>query len=347
MFRLIDAARREVGMFLEEIGLGPAETPYRIVAELEAARLRAYRQGRADGRPALLIVAAPFKRPYIWDLAPSVSVIRRCLAHDVPVYLLEWRLAGAEQDDLGLADYADQIIAVASEAIRADSGCAALVIAGHSLGGTFAAIFAGLHPECVRGLLLIDAPIDFGEGGGPIARMMAAMPHARSLRLLFGSPVPGSAINLLCASAMPAIFLWQPVADLVASLPDDVAAAIHMRVVRWMMDEFPLPGRLFEEILEHLYRDNRFVRGSLEVSGRSVGVEGLRCPVLAVVNPAGGVVPPASVLAAVDMGKQPSSRILTYQAVCGPALQHVGPLVAPGAHERLWPEIIGWIEERG
>lgn len=120
-------------------------------------------------------------------------------------------------------------------------------------------------PECVRGLLLIDAPIDFGEGGGSIARMMAAMPHARSLRLLFGSPVPGSAINLLCASAMPAIFLWQPVADLVA----------------------------------------------------------------------------------VDMGKQPSSRILTYQAVCGPALQHVGPLVAPGAHERLWPEIIGWIEERG
>lgn len=345
MFQLIDAVRRETGRVLDDIGLGSDQAPYRIVAEIDGARLRAYHRKRGGGRPALLIVTAPFKRPYIWDLAPGVSVVRRCLSRDVPVYLLEWTPPGAGRDELGLADYANRLIAAAIEAIEEDSGGAAVIAAGHSIGGTFAAIFASLRPERVRGLLLIDAPIDFGEAGGPIARMVAVTPPlAQWLRLIFGSPMPGSAINLLCAATVPAIFLGQPTADLVGSLADAPAMMVHMRVGRWMLDEFPLPGRLFEELIEQLYRRNRFVCGSLDIGGRIAGLDRVRCPVMAVVNPAGGVVPPDSVRAAVAMSKSPLSRILAYQASCGPALQHLGPLVAPSAHLRLWPDLLGWIE---
>ena len=41
-------------------------------------RLRLYEQP-ASGGPALLIVPAPIKRGYIWDLLPNVSVVRRYL----------------------------------------------------------------------------------------------------------------------------------------------------------------------------------------------------------------------------------------------------------------------------
>jgi polyhydroxyalkanoate synthase len=37
----------------------------------------------------VLIVAAPIKRPYIWDLTPAVSAIRYCLGAGLRVYLLE------------------------------------------------------------------------------------------------------------------------------------------------------------------------------------------------------------------------------------------------------------------
>ncbi len=37
--------------------------------------------GRQDGSRCLLVVAAPIKRPYIWDLAPSASPIRYHLSH--------------------------------------------------------------------------------------------------------------------------------------------------------------------------------------------------------------------------------------------------------------------------
>jgi polyhydroxyalkanoate synthase subunit PhaC len=344
MFRLIDAARRQAGMLLDGIGFGMAEAPYRIAADLEGARVRAYQAGCAPDRPVLLIISAPFKQPYIWDLAPPVSVIRRCRSCDVQVYLLEWTIPGPEQDHLGLADYADRLVAAACEVIEAESGRTAIIVAGHSLSGTFAAIFASLHPERVCGLVLIDAPIDFGDEGGAIARLVATSPHARMLRLMVGSPVPGSAIGLLSAAALPAIFLWQPATDLIASCVDAQATEIHIRVVRWTLDEFPVPGQLFEDVFERLYRENRFLRGSLVVGRRRAGVERLRCPVLAVINPAGGVVPPASVQAAMHGTRE--SCVLTYEGARGASLQHVGPLVAPRAHERLWPTIIAWLAPR-
>jgi len=88
MLGLIDTLRHIQGDGLGWLGLGPTECRYRIVATRARWRLRAY-LGATEG-PPLLIVAAPIKRPYIWDLTASVSVVRHCLRSRLPVYLLEW-----------------------------------------------------------------------------------------------------------------------------------------------------------------------------------------------------------------------------------------------------------------
>jgi len=103
-----------------------------------------------------------------------------------------------------------------------------------------------------------------------------------------------------------------------------------------------MPGQLFEDVLERLYRD-RLATGTLEVGGQRVGLDRLRSPVLAVINPFGRVVPPASILG--GLAAAPSDvprRVLQYGGDRGPALQHLGPLVGPTAHARLWPEILDW-----
>ena len=66
-----DEVRRQIGRALGAVGLGAHETPYRIVAELPAARLRAYQEAESSEGPVVLIMPAPFKRAYIWDLAPG------------------------------------------------------------------------------------------------------------------------------------------------------------------------------------------------------------------------------------------------------------------------------------
>src|SRR5688572_12901453 len=137
MFGMMDEARRQAGLWLDVAGLGKDELPFRIAAVMRGARLRAYQEPAGRGSP-LLIVTAPFKRPYIWDLMPQISVIRRCIAHGLRVYLVEWTPPTVEDDDLGLDDFALGVIGEATEVIEAETGQARTTIAGHSLGGTFA-----------------------------------------------------------------------------------------------------------------------------------------------------------------------------------------------------------------
>jgi polyhydroxyalkanoate synthase len=142
-----DAARRQIGNILAASGFGAEETPNRVLLDLPGCRLRAYSHDKGNTGPVLLIIAAPFKRAYIWDLAPEVSVIRHCLREGIRVYLLEWLLPTPTDDHFGLAEYASSWPAAAIQAIEAEAGSSAPILAGHSLGGTFAAICATLFPE--------------------------------------------------------------------------------------------------------------------------------------------------------------------------------------------------------
>ena len=73
LFTALDTFRRAQGEGLGMLGFGPAEHTYRVVASSPLWQLRHY-AGPAAG-PTVLIVAAPIKRPYIWDPAPSLSAI--------------------------------------------------------------------------------------------------------------------------------------------------------------------------------------------------------------------------------------------------------------------------------
>jgi polyhydroxyalkanoate synthase len=66
---------------------------------------------------------------------------------------------------------------------------------------------------------------------------------------------------------------------------------LHARVERWALDEVPLPGKLVHQIIEWLYRENRFCHATSEINGRRVGPSSVSLPTLAVVNVADDVAP--------------------------------------------------------
>ena len=290
---MMDTLRQQAGRLEDILGGGPVESRWREAARFPGARLRAY---GGDG-PALLIVPAPFKRAYIWDLMPEVSVVQAALRGGLRVYLLEWLRPGSQERGFGLADYALHLPEAAVRVIRRETDGGRVHLVGHSLGGTLAAILAALRPGMVGRLGLIDAPLAFGRDGGPLADAIALGPQAAAIAEMVGGPVPGSAINAFSAGAAPDAFILQRWVDSLASLSSPQARAIHRRVMRWSLDEFPLPKRLFVEIAECLYRDDRFRAGTLMVGDEKASLANLKAPVLAVVNPAGRIVPPRSILA--------------------------------------------------
>jgi polyhydroxyalkanoate synthase len=340
MFEILDEVRRAEGAILERLGFGPTECRYRIVASGPHWRLRDY--GGPEAEPRLLIVAAPIKRPYIWDLAPSVSAVRFCLDRGLRVYLLEWMFPSPGNGNVGLAEYADQAIGEAVARLVGDTGAQPFLV-GHSLGGTFAAIFGALAPEAARGLVLLGAPLCFRPG---ISRFRDAIVAIAPSNLAEMAVVPGSLLSQLSAWASPETFIWSRLLDATASSADPAACVIHARVERWALDEAPLPGRLVQEILHGLYREDRFYRGNLSIGERIAGPSQLQLPTLAVVNPRDEIAPPASILPFIEAMSGQHVRVLDYSGEIGVGIQHLGILVGRQAYARVWPEIISWLNAR-
>jgi polyhydroxyalkanoate synthase len=158
--------------------------------------------------------------------------------------------------------------------------------------------------------------------------------------------VPGSLLSQLSVMASPETFLWSRLADAVLSVGDPRALALHARVERWALDEFPLPGRLVHEILEWLYRENRFCAATLQIADKVLGPSTLRLPVLAVVNTADLVAPLPSIAPCIDAMPRRFARLIEYSGEIGVGLQHLAVLVGRRAHAAVWPEIFSWFHAR-
>ncbi len=340
-FSLADAVRRAQGNVLDVLGFGPQECGYRVLASGSCWRLRDY--GGSDIRQPALLVTAPIKRPYIWDLGPSASAVRHCLSHGLHVHLLEWTPLLLADGNIGLETYGDSAISECVTTIAARGRGVAPFLVGHSLGGTLATIFAALEPQRIRGLVLLGAPLCFHPGSSGFRDALVSLVPSS---LPAAGVVPGAMLSQLSAAASPWTFIWSRVLETTLSISDRRASEINAMIERWSLDEIALPGRLVREIIEWLYQDNRLYEGALPVRNRTVGPSDIRVPVLAVVNAADEIVCLASVKPFLDATPSRDACLIVYPGETGVSLQHLGVLVGPRAYAEVWPKVISWLGGR-
>jgi len=338
-FETADILRRAQGRTLQTVGFGPAECPYRVIASGPFWLLRDY--GKDTATQSVLIVAAPIKRPYIWDLAPSSSSIRYCLKEGLRVRLLEWLPATRSTSNNGLAEYA-QAVGECVVKVSDESEDRKPFLLGHSLGGTLAAIFAATAPKSICGLVLIGAPLCFRPA---TSRFRDALVSLVPSDLNETEPCPGSLLTEMSALASPETFVWSRLADAALSVASQSALEIHARVERWALDEVPLPGRFVHQLIEWLYRENQFCRGELSL-GKLIGPQSISTPTLAIVNAADDIAPLGSVKPFIESLATRDARIIEYPGEIGVGLQHLGPLIGRQAHARIWPTIMSWMDSR-
>jgi polyhydroxyalkanoate synthase len=334
-----DILRRAQADAMARLGLSPKERPYRVAASGAFWRLRDY-AGKPTS-PDLLIVSAPIKRPYIWDIAPSVSAIGRCLEQGFHVYLIEWTPEANRMQNSGLDEHSNAISQCVATITRQAGGRRPFLI-GHSLGGTLAGIFGALEPTSIQGLALLGTPLCFEPA---TSRFRDALVALLPSDVSDADPFPGSLLSCIAALAAPGTFIWSRLMDAALSLTDGQALEIHALVERWSLDEVALPGKLVREIMQWLFRENRFCQGSLEVCSKVVGPSSLSIPTLAVVNTADEIAPLTSIKPCIDAMPVRDARIMEYPGETGVGLQHLGILVGRQAHARIWPEIIGWLKD--
>jgi polyhydroxyalkanoate synthase len=218
-----------------------------------------------------------------------------------------------------------------------------VVVAGHSLGGILAAIYTCLHPDKVRATIVLESPLHVQAQNCCFNRLVKQAPHASQIADTF-TQVPGAFLNIMSAMAEPQAFQWERIMDRYLSLGSPQALATHMRVERWTHDEFALPGKLFTDIVESVYRNDEFMRGELVVGGRAIGPQDIRTPLASVADPRSKVIPLAAMEAFHEATASQDKLMLHYEGDVGVNLQHVGVLVGRSAHAKIWPAIFDWLD---
>lgn len=340
----MDRKRQARGVMLERAGHGPQRTPSTILYAQPGLNLLRYDSidGAPSAGPAVLLVPAPIKRSYIWDMAPEISVVQRWRERGYRVYLAEWVPTPDGDTEVGLADYGDRLLSICQNKIFEDSGQLKIIIAGHSLGGILAAIYSAAHPQQVAATILLEAPLHFAHPDCCFTPLVKATPDAGAIAAAFRQ-VPGAFLNIMSAMAEPQAFGWERNMDRWLSMFDPLALSTHMRVERWTHDEFALPGKLFTDIVESLYRHDSFMAGQLPIGGRMLGPGDLRAPLISVVDMRSKVIPPQAVLPFHEAAGSARKQVLCYGGDIGVNLQHVGVLVGRSAHASLWPQIFDWL----
>jgi polyhydroxyalkanoate synthase len=148
----------------------------------------------------------------------------------------------------------------------------------------------------------------------------------------------------MSALASPDTFIWSRLADAVLSGVDYHAREIHARVERWALDEMPLSGELVGQIIEWLYRENRFCGGNLKIGNNRIGPVTLTAPTLAAVNVNDDVAPIVSVKPFLDAMPIKDVRIVEIPGETGVCFQHLAILIGRETRAAVWPEIVSWMD---
>jgi polyhydroxyalkanoate synthase len=320
-----------------------APTPAEVVFTENKARLLRYDgasigvQGPAHPTPVLL-VPSMVNRYTLLDLTEENSMVRRLLKAGYAVYVLDWGAPSREDRLLPAETWMDGLMHRCVRRVLRLSGAGQLTLGGYCMGGTLSLVYAALHPETVRNLLLLATPVDCSHAG-----KLALWADAKGFDVEafvdgYGNATPEvlqPAFNLLIptwrARHWSTFFRF-------GHLP--VFVKNFVAVSRWTQDNVEIPAQVFKLWTRDLFQENRLINGGLRLGGREVALSDVRAAILNVAAEQDHLSPPAS--AHVLQGRVGSQDVQEVAWACG----HLGLTLGPEAATQVWPAIIKWLGSR-
>src|SRR3954452_1047661 len=284
-------------------------TPKDVVWRHGRAQLWRYRNDDVRYGPPVAIVHSLVSRSYILDLRPGNSLIEYLVDAGLDVFLLDWGVPDERDADNTLETYVDGHLPRALAAVRRESGCRDVTLAGYCLGGIMAALYAaGNADAAVRNLILMATPIDFAQMGPMVAALRDGRLSAEVLTDGTGN-VPAAVLYSGFYMLAPTTEIAQK-ATLLEHLWNDEFVEGFQAMAMWSRDHVPFPGAAFREIVELLVRDNALMTGRLRVGGRVVDLADARGDVLVAMAERDNVLPGSATEPALELVGEESRREL-------------------------------------
>jgi polyhydroxyalkanoate synthase subunit PhaC len=312
-------------------------TPKDVVWRRDKAQLWRYRSDAVRYAQPLLIVTSLVSRSYILDLLPGSSAVEFLRDRGFDVFLLDWGIPDELDADNRLETYVDEYLPRAVAAVRHQTGCAELTMAGYCLGGVLAVLYANGHDEAgVRNLVLMATPFDFEAMGPMVAALREGRLDPEDLIDETGN-VPADVLYSGFFMLAPTTIVAQR-ATLLENLWNDEFVRGFQAMAQWTRDQVPFPGAAFREVVELFVRRNALMGGALPVGGREIDFARTAAHVLNAMAEKDTVVPIAAAEPVGGLVGRPDRR----QRLLLPG-GHVTFGTGRSALRHTLPSLAGWI----
>ena len=323
-------------MLVEKIkDVKPGFSKYEVEHEDWVFRLLHFKS-KPKLRTPILISYAYINRPHILDLHEDVSVVRYLIDAGLDVWMVDWGYPTFSDRHLKISDYIDYLD-FCVDYIRKRKKVDKITLHGYCLGTTLSVIYASIHPEKIRNLVIQTPPINF-DTSNTLALWAKKIDPARVSRALFNAT--GDFLNLAFLLVDPIRLVVGKYQALLDNLSNEKFVKDFFYMDHWIFDSPAIPGKVFEEYIVRWYQRNEIMKGSYDVNGIKVDFSKITMPVLVLAAEKDHITPPDAVMPFFEAIPSEDKKILMSDK------GHIGLTVSRNSHERIWPEAVKWIVER-
>jgi polyhydroxyalkanoate synthase len=337
LYRYLEAMINNYDHMIEPIRDTLNRTPSEIIPMKGTFEVHHYKtSSQPKFKTPILVVGSLINRHYILDLLPERSIIRHFQQLGFDVYATDWRMPRIKDENMPLASYAHDYLEKAVDKVEEVTGSRNVTLFGYCWGGILSLIYSALHPENVKNLILHATPVDFGKSPTVLESWIKDLDVKKFVNI-FGN-VPSSFLNIafILRNPLEATLKYQ----FYFSQPRSTKEIMQFFAVEsWLYDSVPIIGKVFEKIINDIYKKNLLIQNKMMLGENLVDLKKITVPILNIVGTNDDLVSAESSRTITDVVSSKDKKTLELPT------GHVGLCISRTAHKKLWPEVGKWLIE--
>lgn len=287
-----------------------------------------------------VLVDAPYAghSSTIADYAVGQSLVEVLLGNGLDhVLVTDWKGATSSMKAFGI----DKYLADIDAAVDFLGGKVDLV--GLCQGGWMSAMYAARFPDKVCSLVLAGGPIDTDAGNGPIKKMAYSLPLSLYEEMVEAGNgcMLGQTMLAGWKSMNPEKQYLGKYLDLYEHIEDKSYIEHTEHFERWYENPMDLPGAYYLQVIQQIFKENRFAKGEFVGLGKRLSLKDITCPVYLLAGSEDDITTKEQVFDAEKYLGTPKSEIVKRLA---PG-RHIGLFMGSKTLRECWPDIACWIAD--
>jgi polyhydroxyalkanoate synthase len=252
--------------------------------------------------------------------------------------MIDWGTPSSIDKYLDFDDYVNTYMDNCVDFVRNEAQVENVSLQGYCTGGTISTIYAALHPQKIRNLIL-TAPVIDGWKDTTVVSNVAKHIDVDKLVDTIGNMPPE--FMYYCFSILkPFEQGLEKYYKFFKNIHDKEFVDSFLRVEKWLGDTPPIPGQLFRQWIKDIYQENLLIQNKMYVGGKHIDLQKITMPLFIQIAVGDHLVSPEC---SIPLHYAVASQDKTLRIY---PTGHVGMIASKLSQKQVVPDLCQWLKER-